>query len=118
MSQVCETHNCSYDTALSVQFYVAPMAAKLNLTALGIKARSLSLSLFAVARCAYNATYFVLNWSQNFLFQQRASEQFSMLRRQGGGGESREDVLKKTAAAFDKYEELFAHLQVNIDSLL
>jgi len=34
------------------------------------------------------------------------------LKRQGGGGESREDVLKKTAAAFDKYEELLAHLQV------
>ena len=35
-----------------------------------------------------------------------------MLKRQGKGGESREDVLKKTAAAFDKYEELLAHLQV------
>ena len=36
-----------------------------------------------------------------------------MLKRQGGGGQSREDVLKKMAAAFDKYEELFAHLQVS-----
>ncbi|CAK8671406.1 unnamed protein product [Clavelina lepadiformis] len=42
---------------------------------------------------------------------QRASEQFAVLKQQGGGITSREDVLKKMAAGFDRYQELSAHLQ-------
>ena len=60
----------------------------------------------------FSSVYFCFDFRRKYFCSQRASEQFSVLKRQGKGGESREDVLKKTAAAFDKYEELLAHLQV------
>nr|XP_002123877.1 programmed cell death 6-interacting protein-like [Ciona intestinalis] len=41
---------------------------------------------------------------------QRANEQFAVLK-SGGGQNKREDVLKKISAAFDRYEELTAHLR-------
>jgi len=47
------------------------------------------------------------------LLPQRASEQFSVLKQTGGGANSREEMLKEMAAAFDKYMELNAHLQVS-----
>ena len=47
-----------------------------------------------------------------YFLLQRASEQFSVLKQQGGGANTREETLKKLAAAFDGYQELSAHLQV------
>nr|XP_039266807.1 programmed cell death 6-interacting protein-like isoform X2 [Styela clava] len=42
---------------------------------------------------------------------QRASEQFTTLKSQGAGGNNRDEVLKKIAAAHDGYMELIANLQ-------